>query len=166
MLDLADRLRIVGDKTEMTTLVTDSLDPSWTPAQQVRGHLLLTSGDIEHSDDVRGHLDRALAAAGDDPTLQAPVLARMVDNEAVVRLQNVPQAHEWALQGVAAALDRADHRMLVRHALAWTQALQGHPVDVPTDPRDAAGSSTPGRRTASPASGWCGGARSSRPGPS
>ena len=76
---------------------------------------------------------------GDDSTLQAPVLARMVDNEAVVRLQNVPQAHEWALQGVAAALDRADHRMLVRHALAWTQALQGHPVDVPTDPPDTGG---------------------------
>jgi DNA-binding CsgD family transcriptional regulator len=136
VLELADRLRIVGDKTEMTTLVTDSLDPSWTPAQQVRGHLLLTSGDIEHSDDVRHHLDRALAAAGDDSTLQAPVLARMVDNEAVVRVQNVPQAHEWALQGVAAALDRADQRMLVRHALAWTQALQGHPVDVPTDSSD------------------------------
>ena len=57
VLDLADRLRVVGDKTEMTTLVTDSLDPSWTPAQRVRGHLLLTSGDIEHSDDVRQHLD-------------------------------------------------------------------------------------------------------------
>lgn len=139
VLDLADRLRVVGDKTEMTTLVADSLDPSWTPIQRVRGHLLLTSGDIEHSEDVRRHLDRALAAAGDDPALRAPVLARMVDNEAVVRLQNVPQAHEWALLGVAAALDRADQRMLVRHALAWTQALQGQPVDVPTDPRDADG---------------------------
>ena len=102
MLELADRLRVVGDKTEMTTLVNESLDASWTPAQQVRAHLLLTSGDIEHSDDVRQHLDRALAAAGDDPNLRAPVLARMVDNEAVVRLQNVRQAHEWALPGVAA----------------------------------------------------------------
>jgi DNA-binding CsgD family transcriptional regulator len=137
VLDLADRLRVVGDKTEMTTLVTDSLGPSWTPAQQVRGHLLLTSGDIQHSDDVREHLDRALAAAGDDPALRAPVLARMVDNEAVVRLHSVRLAHEWALLGVAAELDRADQRMLVRHALAWTQALQGNPVDVPTDPGDS-----------------------------
>ena len=61
----------------------------------------------------------------------------MVDNEAVVRLQNVQQAHEWALQGVAAELDRADQRTLVRHALAWTQALQGSPVNVPTDPGDS-----------------------------
>ena len=138
VLDLADRLRIVGDKSEMTTLVADSLAPSWTPEQQVRAHLLLASGDIEHSDDVRGHLDRALAAAGDDPALRAPVLGRMVDNEAVVRLENVPKAHEWAQLGVAAPLDRADHRVMVRHALAWTQALQGQPLDVPTDPRDTA----------------------------
>jgi DNA-binding CsgD family transcriptional regulator len=139
VLDLADRLRVVGDKSEMTALVADSLDPSWTPAQQVRAHLLLTSGDIEHSDDVRAHLDRALAAAGDDLALQAPVLARMAEMESAVRLQHLRQAHEWALQGLSAALDRAEHRMLVRHALAWTQALQGQPVDVPTDPRDAAG---------------------------
>ena len=139
VLDLADRLRIVGDKSEMTALVADSLDQSWTPAQQVRAHLLLTSGDIEHSDDVRAHLDRALAAAGDDPALRAPVLACMVDNEAVVRLHNVPQAREWALLASAAPLARADQRMLVRHALAWTQALQGRPVDLPADPRDGAG---------------------------
>jgi DNA-binding CsgD family transcriptional regulator len=139
VLDLADRLRIVGDKTEMTTLVTGELDPAWTPAQRVRAHLMLTSGDIEHSDDVRAHLDRALAAAGDDPALRAPVLARMVDIEAGVRLQNVPEAHEWALQAVATALDRADHRMLVRYGLAWTQALQGLPVQVPSDPRDPGG---------------------------
>jgi DNA-binding CsgD family transcriptional regulator len=139
VLDLADRLRIVGDKSEMTALVAESLAPSWTAEQQVRAHLLLTSGDIEHSDDVRAHLDRALAAAGDDPALRAPVLARMVDNEAVVRLENVPSAHEWALLGVGATLERPEHRMMVRHALAWTQALQGQPVDVQSDPRDAAG---------------------------
>ena len=139
VLDLADRLRIVGDKSEMTALVAQSLAPSWTAAQQVRAHLLLASGDIEHSDDVRAHLDRALDAAGDDPALRVPVLARTVDNEAVVRLENVPKAHEWALLGVGTALERAEHRMMVRHALAWTQALQGQPVDVPSDPRDAAG---------------------------
>jgi DNA-binding CsgD family transcriptional regulator len=82
-------------------------------------------------------LDRALVAAGDDAALRAPVLARTVDNEAVVRLQNVPQAHEWALLGVAATPEREEHRVLVRHALAWTQALQGRPVDLPAvDPRD------------------------------
>ena len=136
VLDLAERLRIVGDKSEMTTLVAGSLAPSWTPAQQVRAHLLLASGDIEHSDDVRDHLDRALAAAGDDPTLRAPVLGRMVDIEAGVQLRNLPRAHEWALQAAATALDRAEHRKLVGYGLAWTQALQGLPVEVPTDPRD------------------------------
>ena len=131
VLDLAERLRLVGDKSELTALLTGALDSFRTPAHRVRAHLLLTSGDIEHIDDVRRHLDRALEAAGDDAALRAPVLARMVDDEAVVRLQNVPQAHEWALLAAASTPERADHRVLVRHALAWTQALQGHPVDVP-----------------------------------
>lgn len=131
VLELAERLRLVGDKSEMTTLLTGHLDSFRTPAHQVRAHLLLTSGDIEHSGDVQDHLERALSAAGDDAALRAPVLARMVDNEAVVRLENLPQAHEWALLGVAATPARADHRMLVRHALAWTQALQGLPVELP-----------------------------------
>lgn len=129
LLTLAERLRLVGDKTELTELLTGALESLETPAQRVRAHLLLTSGDIEHIDDVRRHLDMALDAAGDDAALRAPVLARMVDDEAVVRLQNVPQAHEWAVLAAASTPEQDDHRVLVRHALAWTQALQGRPVD-------------------------------------
>ncbi len=146
VLDLADRLRLVGDKTELTALLTGALDSFRTPTHRVRAHLLFTSGEIEHSDDVRRHLDRALEAAGDDAALRAPVLARMVDNEAVVRLQNVPQAHEWALLAVASTPERADQRVLVRHALAWTRALQGRPVDDPSsDDGTTADTWDPGR---------------------
>ena len=88
---------------------------------------------MQDNDEIRRHMDDALAASGDDVLLRAQVLMEIAENEAVIRVENIPTADAWAREALETIeAFEAVNPKLERHALytlAWTRALRGEPVD-------------------------------------
>jgi DNA-binding CsgD family transcriptional regulator len=130
LLTLGRYLRDLGEPHRLTDLIKpqlDSLPPGPTRAQAL---LLLTDGVVSNNDEIRAYLDDALAEAASDPSLHAFVLVDIAENEAVIRVQQIPEAEAWALE-VMPSPDQSDVT-LERHALytlAWARALRGRPID-------------------------------------
>lgn len=131
LLDLGERLGVAGEKQRLTDLIAPRVSLLPTGAPRVAAHLLLTSGVVRDNDDIRRLEETALEEAGEDHALQAPVLARLADNEAAIRVANIAGAAERAQQSLRYAVESGDvgAQRLALYALAWTTALGGHPVD-------------------------------------
>ena len=129
MLALGRHLEDAGDKERLTELLTARVDTLPVGAARVQAYTLLTEGVVRGNADIRGLLEKALAEAGDDPTLRAQVLPFLAEHEAVDEVRHVARADDRATEAVALSeLGSADDQALAVHSLTWTQALRGRPV--------------------------------------
>jgi DNA-binding CsgD family transcriptional regulator len=130
VLALAGCLELAGERERVTELLTRELESLPPGRQRVRAHLLLPGGVIRNNDDVCAHLDRALRASGGESDLRAAALLRIALNDAVTRVEGIPQAEGIALEALPAAQRAgADEEREALHALAWPRALGGRSVD-------------------------------------
>ena len=133
LLDVGDALAVAGERRRITRLVAPEFAALPAGTARVRASLLLTFGDVQDNDEIRGYMDDALEASGDNVLLRAQVLMEIAENEAVIRVENIPTADAWAREALETvdALEAVNPK-LERHALytlAWTRALRGEPVD-------------------------------------
>ena len=125
LLALAGYLETLGARQRVTDLLTPELDALPAGRARVRAWLLLSEGGAVHSyEDGKRHRERALAEAGDDPALRAPVLAAMATSTAAEGVERIPDAEAWALEALPAAA----------RGLAWARVLGGHPIDDLVEP--------------------------------
>ncbi|MFN8224398.1 MAG: LuxR C-terminal-related transcriptional regulator [Gaiellales bacterium] len=131
LLVLAGYLDVAGEAQRITDLLTPELESLPPGAAQVRAQLLLSEGGgVKSVDDHQRHLEAALAEAGDDPELRAPVLAKKSIHATAACVERVGEAEAWALEALEATGGRdPDVARLALHGLAWATALAGRPVD-------------------------------------
>ncbi len=129
LLGLGERLSVAGEKQRLTELLSGRVESLPEGAPRVIAYLLLTNGVIQDNGDIRRLLELALAEAGTDDELRAPVLADLADNQAVIEVADIAQAEEWATEALSSSkAHRPDHQRLALYALSWTRALGGHPI--------------------------------------
>lgn len=129
-LALGRQLAVAGEKVRLAELLDDRAASLPTPAARVTAYLLLMGGVVRDNDDLLRILGLALAEAGDDPALRAPVLAELASNQGVIQVVGLAQADEYAVEAVASAgPERPVDRRAALYALAWTRSLRGHPVE-------------------------------------
>ena len=130
MLELGQHLAIAGEKQRLTDLLGGRVASMPDPASRVAAYLLLIQGVVRDNDEIRQFLAEALAEAGDDRHLRAPVLAELAENEAAITVAQIARAEERAVEAVnSLGQDRPDDLRRALAALAWTRALGGRPVD-------------------------------------
>lgn len=130
LLGLGQHLSVAGEKQRVTDLLAGRVESLPSAAQRVDGYLLLTNGVVRDNDHIGHLLESALAEAGDDQQLAAPVLAELAENEAVVTVVRIARSERRAAEAVAAAggSGRPEDERLALSALAWTRALRGRPI--------------------------------------
>ena len=136
------------------------------PALAVEAYLLLIQGVVRDNDDIRQFLEQALAEAGDDRHLRAPVLAELAENEAAITVAQIARAEERAVEAVdSLGQDRPDDLA----APSLRSPGRGHSADNRsttwprgTEPSPTTASGSPDTPSASPVSAWCGGERCGR----
>ena len=130
VLALGGYLEAAGEAQRITDLVSPELDSLPRGAPRVRALLLLMNGVVSDNDEIRRYLDEALSESGTDEVLRASVLLEIAENEAGIRVQQIPTAEAWALealQGARAGGGDLERRAL--YALAWPRALRGQQLD-------------------------------------
>lgn len=130
LLERGSYLVVAGQKRRVTQLLAPALESLPPGAPRARANLILVDGVIESNEDIWRHLERALVESGDDVALRAPVLARMAENEAAVRVTRIHDAEQWAVEAAAAA-QRANpgEERRALYALAWARSLAGGAID-------------------------------------
>jgi len=124
VLALAGFLERAGERRRVTELLEPELDALPAGEPRVRALLLLLDGSgVNSFGDSEAHLADALAEAGDDPPLRAPVLAALALASAAEGVIRIPEAEAWALEAQPLA-EEASLR-----ALAWARSLRGRPID-------------------------------------
>jgi hypothetical protein len=82
--------------------------------------------------DLEGHaayLERAIAESENEPALRAVALAARVMLFALIRVERIADAENWATEGLPDAWSaRPQFERRVLNALAWTRVLQGLPI--------------------------------------
>lgn len=129
VLELGRYLEVAGEPERLTELLTPLVDDLPRGAARVRACVLLSSGVVTGNDDVRRHLERALAESGDDPELRVPVIAELWMNTSMAQVRHIGEAEAWAADALAGRALAPEAQGLVLHALAWMRALRGRPVD-------------------------------------
>ena len=139
LLALATHLNVAGEADRVAALLAPALETLPAGAPRVQA-LLLLADDPAPPAVAERHLASALAAAGDDERLRAPVLARLAERSALTSLARIDECAAKAAQALAAA-DGAGERPALS-AVTWTRILRGEPlVDLPA--RFAAASGGP-----------------------
>ena len=129
LLELGEHLSVAGEKQRLTELLSGRVESLPEGAPRVVAYLLLTNGVIQGNDDIRRFLELALAEAGADDELRAPVLAELAENRAVIEVADLAQAEQWATEALSSSkAHRPDHQRLALYALSWVRALGGHPI--------------------------------------
>jgi DNA-binding CsgD family transcriptional regulator len=129
LLALGRYLGVAGEKRRLTELLSERVESLPSGAPRVAAYLLLTDGVIRDNADIRRLMEQALAEAGADDGLRAPVLAELAENQAVIEVVGIGQAEEWATEALARTRpDRPDHRRFALYTLSWIRALRGQPL--------------------------------------
>ena len=130
VLELAGYLRRASEKEQITDLLEAELESFPPGALRSRAYLRLADGVVRGNDDIWQLLESALAEAGDDPGLRAPVLARMAENEAAVRVGRIAQAEAWAQEALQVTPSpEPEVELTGLYGLAWARGLAGRPID-------------------------------------
>ena len=128
VLRLAEHLSVAGEKQRLTELLDARLTSLPRGGPRVAAYVLLTNGVIDGNDDIRRLLEQALAEAGDQEELRAPVLALLAENEAVIKVANVAQAEQWATEALTSSAGRPEDERLALYTLAWARSLRGQEI--------------------------------------
>ncbi len=137
VLALAGYLETTGARQRVTALLRPELDTLPPGRARVRAWLLLSEGgEVDAYADVHRHLARALAEAGDDPALRAPVLATLALRTAAEGVERMPEAEAWAVEALPESADPEAERLALR-GLGWARSLRGRPIDDLCDRFDA-----------------------------
>jgi DNA-binding NarL/FixJ family response regulator len=124
VLALGEFLERAGLRRRVTELLTPELAALPAGRPRVRALLLLLDGaGVASFGDSERHLEAALAEAGDDPALRAPVLAAMGLATAAEGVVRIADAEAWALEAQPFAEEGA------LRGLAWARSLRGLPID-------------------------------------
>jgi DNA-binding CsgD family transcriptional regulator len=124
VLALGAFLERAGERRRVTELLEPELDRLPAGRARVRALLLLLDGSgIKTFADSEAHLERALAEAGDDRSLRAPVLAATALATAAEGVIRIPDAEAWALEAQPLAEEGA------LRGLAWARCLRGRSID-------------------------------------
>ncbi len=129
LLALGGYLERAGEGQRITELISPELESLPPGEPRVRALLLLRNGVVSGNDEIRRYLAAALAETGSDPMLRASVLLEIAENEAVIRVERIGEAEEWALEALQAARGTGELERRALYALAWAQALRGRPLD-------------------------------------
>jgi DNA-binding CsgD family transcriptional regulator len=129
VLALASYLETAGELQRVTDLLTAELAVIPPGSDRARAWLLLAEGaHIDHLDDYRAHLKRALDEARDDPALRVRVVAKM--SSAVIAVERIHEAEASALEVLPSAREAGPEvERPVLFALAWARGLRGRSVD-------------------------------------
>ena len=130
LLALAEALVIVGETQRATELLTGALESLPAGPQRGRAYMLLVAGAVTSNEEITRYLELALAESESDPGLRAAALAELAMNAAVIRVERLPQAEQWAQDALRAG-QRAgpDLQRFALYALSWARALRGRPID-------------------------------------
>ena len=130
LLALAGYLDVAGEAQGVTELLTPELESLPRGAARVSAQLLLSEGGgVKSVVDHQRHLEIALAEARNDPALRAQVLAKRSIHATAACAERVDEAEAWALEALAARSAGPNVVRLALHALAWSRALAGQPID-------------------------------------
>ena len=129
VLMLAEHLDEAGELHEMTALLEEEMASLPKGPLRARALRLLSEGAGATSVEYENHyFKQALEECGDDGNMRADVLACMADNAAAGAISHLREAESWALEAVQDATEPRVYRYAL-HALAWTRALTGRPMD-------------------------------------
>ena len=130
MLALADYLNVAGEQVRVTELLAPQLESLPPGEARVRACLLLSNGALDTNEDITRYLARALAESVGDRPLRATVVAEIVANDALARVERIHTAEERALEALEMAREAGpDAKRNALYALAWARALRGRAVD-------------------------------------
>lgn len=129
LLELGRHLGVAGEKQRLTELLSQRVDSLPRGAPRVAAYLLLTDGVVRDNSEIRTLMRRALAEAGADDGLRAPVLAELAENQAVIEVAGIAHSEREAIEALACARpDRPDHQRFALYTLSWIRALAGQPI--------------------------------------
>ena len=126
VLALGGYLYRAGELRRLNTLLTEELSALPSGAARAKAHLLLSIAPASIAES-EAHLEQALAESGADPLMRASVLAELSANQAVVKLESLELAEEWALEALRLAGGRGEAALV--QALGWARILQGQSID-------------------------------------
>jgi DNA-binding NarL/FixJ family response regulator len=128
LLTLGEYLLSAGEVERLRQLLEPEIES--LPAGPVRGRAHLLLADLADSNEHMTHLELAIAHSHGQPELLAAALASKVMLFAVLRVEQVKNAEQWALEGCEAAHTAGPaHERRALCALAWTRVLRGHEID-------------------------------------
>jgi DNA-binding CsgD family transcriptional regulator len=133
VLVLGGYLAAAGERRRITSLLSTELPELPGGAARVGASLLLTFGAVANNAEIRRHMDDALRESEGDALLRASVLTEIAENEAVIRVHDIPTADAWAREALDVVestppTETSVHRHAI-YTLAWTSALRGKPID-------------------------------------
>jgi DNA-binding CsgD family transcriptional regulator len=128
VLAFAEYLDVVGERRRLTEFVNAEYDRLPPGRSRAVALLFLVSGAVVSNDEIRSLLARALQESGDDDAMRTAVLAQIAENDAVVRVERLPDAEERAMQALEAAERSGDSPANALHVAAWAVALRGRPI--------------------------------------
>ena len=130
VLALGQYFGVAAEKQRLTDLLTAELEALPAGSARVRACLLLPGGMVRRNEEIRAFLERALAESKGIPEARAVVLANMSTNEAVIRVERIRDAEQWAEEALAAAPAEAEEmQRIALYSLAWPRSLRGRPID-------------------------------------
>jgi DNA-binding CsgD family transcriptional regulator len=130
LLTLSECLLAIGERRRAADLLSPELGSLPPGNERGRAYLVMSVAAAASNEDIRRHLERALAESADSSPLRAAVLAELSMNDAVIRVEQLPRAEAWALEALNAARHaEPDLQRHVRYALCWVRALRGRPID-------------------------------------
>jgi hypothetical protein len=121
---------VAGEDRAVTLLLEPELDHLPAGPTRARAYLLLAeAGIVDHIDDARTYLDRALEEAGDDPRTRTSALSYGAVHAAVASVATLEAADAMAEQAAREERVEPAVRRYALFSLAWTRAMRGRDID-------------------------------------
>ena len=129
LLRLVRYLKIAGEESRVRDLLEARLAEVPPGPTRARVLLILSDGG-ERLSELEAYVDRALAECGDDAELRATALTKKALVHAIVRMERLDEAEEWAREALRLAHGAGSSaRQQALHAFAWINVMRGRPLE-------------------------------------
>jgi DNA-binding CsgD family transcriptional regulator len=130
LLTLGAYLVQAGELQRVTDLLSPEVDALPPGAVRARALILLSEGGVRSNDEIRRYLVDALSEGAHDVRLRAIVLAEIVSNDVLARVEGIGDAEKRALEAVETGRDAGPEvERIALNALAWARSLRGRPIE-------------------------------------